>query len=62
MVLKQCQGQFEQILKNEVFVTAVFKMNSQQGPAIAHGTLLNVMCRPGWEGGLRENGYMYMYG
>ena len=29
---------------------------------IAHGTLLKVMCRPGWERGLGENGYMYMYG
>ena len=27
---------------------------------IAHGTLLSVMCQPGWEGGLRENGYIYM--
>ena len=35
-----------------MFVTAVFKMNNQQGPAIAHGTLLNVMWQPGWEGGL----------
>ena len=25
----------------------------------AHGTLLNVMWQPGWEGSLRENGYMY---
>ena len=23
--------------------------------------LLNVMCQPGWEGGLGENEYMYMY-
>ena len=27
---------------------------------IAQGTLLNVMCQPGWEGRLGENGYMYM--
>ena len=27
----------------------------------AHETLLNVMCQPGWEEGLEENGYMYMY-
>ena len=31
-------------------------------PYIACGTLLNVMCHPGWEWGLGENGYMYMYG
>ena len=29
---------------------------------IAHGTPLNVMCQPGWEGGLGENGYVYTYG
>ena len=29
---------------------------------IAHGTLLKVMCQPGWERALGENGYMYMYG
>ena len=28
---------------------------------IAHGILLNVMCQPGWEGGLGENGYMSIY-
>ena len=27
---------------------------------IAHKTLLNVMCHPGWEGSLGENGYMYI--
>ena len=27
-----------------------------------HGTLLNVMWQPGWEGSLGENRYMYMYG
>jgi len=27
---------------------------------IAQRTLLNVMCQPGWEGSLGENGYMYM--
>ena len=29
---------------------------------IAHRSLLNAMCQPGWEKGLGENGYMYMYG
>ena len=29
---------------------------------VPHGTLLNFMCQPGWEGCLRENGYMYTYG
>ena len=27
-----------------------------------NGTLLNVMGQSGWEGSLRENGYMSMYG
>ena len=40
--------------------TAVFKMDNQQG--IAHGTLLNDTCQPGWEGSLGKNGYMYTYG
>lgn len=26
-----------------------------------HGTLLNVIWQPGWEGGLGENGNMYVY-
>jgi len=30
--------------------------------SIAQGTLLNVIWQAGWEGGLEENGYMYMYG
>ena len=25
------------------------------------GPLLNVICQPEWEGGLRENGYLHMY-
>ena len=29
---------------------------------MAHGTLLNVMGQPGWEGSLGENGYRYMNG
>ena len=29
---------------------------------IIYGILLNVMCQPGWEGNLGEDGYMYIYG
>ena len=29
-------------------------------PLVAQGTLLNVMWKPGWEGSLGENGYIYM--
>ena len=28
---------------------------------LPHGTLLNIVWQPGWEGSLGENGYMYMY-
>ena len=28
---------------------------------IAHETLLNVMCQPGWDVDLGKNGYMYVY-
>ena len=41
--------------------TAVFKMDNQQGPTVAQGTVL-CMWPPGWERSLRENGYMHMYG
>ena len=27
---------------------------------LLYGTLLNVMCQPGWERSLSENRYMYM--
>ena len=29
---------------------------------VAHGTLLNVLWQPGWEGSLGEDGYTYTYG
>ena len=42
---------------------AVFKMdNLTKTYCVAQGTLLSVMCQPGWEGGLGENGYMHTYG
>ena len=37
--------------------TTVFKMDNQQAPTVARGTLLSVMGQPGWEQGLQENGY-----
>ena len=37
-------------------------MTSKNLLYIAQGTLLNVMCQPGWERGLGKNGNMYMYG
>ena len=29
---------------------------------MAHETLLNVMWQPGWDGSLKENEYIYIYG
>ena len=40
--------------------TGVSKVDNQQG--IAHGTLLDDTCQPGWEGSLEKNGCMYTYG
>ena len=42
--------------------SVVFKMDNQQDLLIAHGTLLNVLWKPGWEGSFGENGYVYVYG
>ena len=39
--------------------TALFKMDNQQGHTVKHREpLLKVMWQPGWDGILRENGYM----
>ena len=37
-------------------------MDNQQGPTVAQRTLLSVKWQPGWEGNVREHGYMHMYG
>ena len=42
--------------------STIFEMDNQQGPTIQHRELCSVMWQPGWEGSLRENAYMYMYG
>ena len=44
--------------------TTTFKMYNLQRPilCIVHGTLLNIMWQPGWEGSLGENGYIRKYG
>ena len=36
--------------------------HNQQGTIVQHRTVLNVMCQPGWEGVLGENGYLYVCG
>ena len=47
----------------KVMNTLLYSKWITKGPAVqARGTVLNVMCQPGWEWGLGENGYMYMYG
>ena len=43
--------------------TAIFKMDNQQGTMVQHMEFhSSVMCQPGWEAGLGESGYTYMYG
>ena len=38
-------------------------MDNQQGTMVQHMEFhSSVMCQPGWEAGLGENGYMYMFG
>ena len=39
-----------------------FKWVTNKDHYTAQGTLLNIMWQPGWEGNLRENGYVYVYG
>ena len=37
-------------------------MHNQQGPTVEHMELYSgVMCQPGWEGNLGENGCMYKH-
>ena len=43
----------------DMYTTAVFKMNNQQGLTILAHRILNVVWQPGWEGSLREKAYMY---
>ena len=40
---------------------AIFKMGNKDY-CTAHGILLNIICQPGWERDLGENGHMYMNG
>ena len=56
-----CQG--ERIVRDfgKVMYTLLYLKWITKVYCIAHGTLLNVMWQPGWEGGLKENVYMYMY-
>ena len=41
--------------------TLLYSKWNQQGPTVSRMEL-SVMCQLGWEGGLEENEYMYMYG
>ena len=48
---------------NQHVHAAIFKtVEPTRTYRIAQGTLLNVLGQPGWEKGLGENEYMYMYG
>ena len=46
----------------EMYTLLCFTWITNKDRVYSQETLLNVMCQPGWEGSLRENGYMYMYG
>ena len=49
-------------LLGQVMYTLLYsKWISNRTYYIVHRTLLNVTCQFGWEGGLEENGYMYMH-
>ena len=45
-----------------MYTLLYLKCITNKNPYIVHGTLLNIMCQPGWEWGLGENGYMYVHG
>ena len=51
---KDSQGLWE----SHVYTATHLKWVTKRTYDIAHGTLLNVVCQPGWEGCLRENEYM----
>ena len=53
---------FPEGLTNLYAHTAIFKMDDQQGPVAAQGTLLKAVWQSGWAGGLGENGCMYVCG
>ena len=42
--------------------TAILKMYNRHGPSIQHRELCSVMWKPGWEGSLVHNGYIYIRG
>ena len=44
------------------YTLVYLKWRTSKDLLIAQGTLLNVMWQLGWERGLGENGYIYMYG
>ena len=46
----------------DMYTLLYSKWITSKNDYIAHGTLLSILWHPGWERGLEENGYMYMYG
>ena len=44
----------------DMYTLLYLKMDNQQGPTVEHGELCSMFWQPGWEGSLRENGYMYI--
>ena len=50
-------GEIDWDFRNDMY-TLLYLELSTRTYCIAHGTLLNVMCQPGWEENLGESGYM----
>ena len=50
------------VFEMDRYTLLYFKWVTNKDHYMAQGTLLNIMWQPGWEGNLRENGYVYVYG
>ena len=52
---------FGNVIYTLYLVHAIFKRITDKNLLYTHGTLLNVMCQPEWEGGFGGNRHMYVY-
>ena len=62
---KQTYGCQEEGIVREfgkVMYTLLYSKWITRNYCTAHGTLLNIICQPGWKRDLGENEHMYMYG
>ena len=62
VIIPACQSLWPRLTsQTQLYLRAHEKAGEIRSYCVAHGALLSVMCQPGWEGSLGENGYMYMY-